>query len=212
MSTVKHRPARPWRIQLLCIFLFSGLGLRVSFANLIYRRSSWLAPGWNLMSWCVHAVIFHQNTTLRSYISLFAQKENNLASLFRKRNQEVLSIFPELHSSSLSQQTQSNNKNSYLSDNDTSFVFQMVPKWQLKAPLVTPHCHCITSHFHLAATRGLISATASLIFSIAVWSVDSAAAYDMRMHLSSPNASPGTSATYNSAIDKLRLVIVLLCQ
>jgi hypothetical protein len=55
---------------------------------------------------------------------------------------------------------------------------------------------------HLAATGGLRRAIASLIFPIAVCSVDSAAAYEMRTPLSSPNASPGTSATYNTSKTK----------
>lgn len=44
-------------------------------------------------------------------------------------------------------------------------------------------------------TAGLSEMSAFLILSTAAWRVLSDAAYEIRMQLSSPNASPGTSAT-----------------
>jgi hypothetical protein len=71
------------------------------------------------------------------------------------------------------------------------------------------HCRSLLVHrglairwFRYTATGGLSRAIASFIFPIAVSSVDIAAAYEMRTPLSSPNASPGTSATYNAIHNK----------
>lgn len=52
---------------------------------------------------------------------------------------------------------------------------------------------------------------ASFIFFIASCKVDRDAAYEIRMHLSSPNASPGTSATCQQDINYVNPDICFKC-
>lgn len=51
--------------------------------------------------------------------------------------------------------------------------------------------------FVQTGTGGLTSISACLILSKAACRVESAAAYEIRIHVSSPNASPGTRATWD---------------